>query len=274
MSTTVNISGIAKVRDSHYRYQMPALFVRADKKNTFLVNLDELVGALNCAAKVGDDLLGIQCDNQAAATPDVELIRDSHELMKFFSVELNVQSKCADSGQGKISGVHDSPRLQRLLSRYIQLFVLCGVCGGPETKYIKSDSGDLFKKCYSCPSNSLCDVKHKLTKHILKRFSSNLLPTPAPAAAATKPSSAESAPCDNALTEAIEDIIFFLGTLSFPARERDRYATGLVRAGFATEASLLALARQGEETFSRAVKGAIPDCDSELDRNLFIKLLS
>lgn len=142
----INIAGLTPVDDPSYRYKMPRLIPKVEGRGngikTVLVNVSDIGTSLN---------------------------RDSSEITKFFGCELGAQTTMSiDEDRFIVNGAHNSQDLQNLMSRYIEMFVLCKNCRLPETHYkIKGDS--ISQKCVACGNKDLCDMTHKLSTFILKQ---------------------------------------------------------------------------------------------------------
>lgn len=106
MANTLNIGGSAN--DPFYRYKMPKVTTTLQKKSggTTVVNNTKAI-----------------CDS---------LSRDATHISKFLSKELKrpVQVK---NGMWSMHGDVKTEVIQTSIQTYIQRFVLCGVCGNPET---------------------------------------------------------------------------------------------------------------------------------------------
>lgn len=141
----INIAGTTPVDDPSYRYKMPRLVPKVEGRGngikTVLVNVVDLGTSLN---------------------------RDGAEITKFFGFELGAQTTYSDD-RAIVNGAHNQQDLQHLLSKYIELFVLCPNCKLPETQY-RVKSSVLFQKCLACGSKESCDMAHKLTAFILKTY--------------------------------------------------------------------------------------------------------
>ena len=59
------------------------------------------------------------------------------DLLKFFRCQLSTQAVTRPNEDRYVfSGVHSAEKLQNYLYDYIDRFVLCQVCGNPETKLV------------------------------------------------------------------------------------------------------------------------------------------
>lgn len=143
----INIAGTIPVKDENYRYKMPPIVPKVEGRGngikTVLVNISDVALALN---------------------------RDASELTKFFGFELGSQNTFSDDGRdirAVVNGSHSTSDLQTMLTKYIEMFVLCKNCHLPETHY-KSKGGVINQKCLACGEKSPCDMTHKLTTFIVK----------------------------------------------------------------------------------------------------------
>jgi translation initiation factor 5 len=143
----INIAGLTPVDDPSYRYKMPRILPKVEGRGngikTVLVNIVDIGTALN---------------------------RDAPEITKFFGFELGAQTTFSveEDSRAVVNGSHSSQDLQQLLTKYIEMFVLCKNCKLPETHY-KIKGGIINQKCLACGSKESCDMTHKLTTFILKQ---------------------------------------------------------------------------------------------------------
>jgi translation initiation factor 5 len=138
----VNIGGSND--DASYRYKMPRLVTKIEGRGngikTVIVNMSDIAKALHI---------------------------DPSYPTKFFGVELGAQSKY-DKANDKavVNGAHNAKDLANLLTKFIEIFILCPNCHLPETtmtvkKGIKVD-------CAACGYNDVLRTDHKLSTYILK----------------------------------------------------------------------------------------------------------
>jgi len=138
----VNIGGSND--DASYRYKMPRLVTKIEGRGngikTVIVNMSDIAKALRV---------------------------DPSYPTKFFGVELGAQSKY-DKANDKsvVNGAHTAKDLANLLTKFIEIFILCPNCHLPETtmtvkKGIKVD-------CAACGFNEVLRTDHKLSTYILK----------------------------------------------------------------------------------------------------------
>ncbi len=78
--------------------------------------------------------------------------RPLDHLTKFLQKELAVPGKI-DNGRLIFTGRLNSARVNEKLEKYIQEFVLCPVCGKPDTEIIQ-EKGIRTKKCLACGAQS------------------------------------------------------------------------------------------------------------------------
>ncbi|KAI9011815.1 domain found in IF2B/IF5-domain-containing protein [Hyaloraphidium curvatum] len=138
---TINI---ANRDDPFYRYKMPRLTRtiegRGNGIKTLIPNMSDIAKALH---------------------------RPATYPTKFFGCELGAQVSMDEKNDRYIvNGAHDASRLQELLDKFIDKFVLCGNCANPETDIIIKN-GDITKKCMACGKTTNVDMKHKLVTFIL-----------------------------------------------------------------------------------------------------------
>lgn len=127
-------------KDSNYRYKMPKLEVRIKKNNkTYLLNLDKISESLN---------------------------RTDEDLIKFFSYTLGVHCNKKD---GCINGKFDADQLQEVLQKYITDYVLCKVCGNPETKYVLTKK-TVTLDCSACGGSAELQEKTKFDKYLFQQI--------------------------------------------------------------------------------------------------------
>ena len=132
----VNIHG---KKDSNYRYRMPKLEVRKKKNNkTYLLNLEKISDSLS---------------------------RDQNELIKWFSYTLGVNCSKKD---GCINGQFESEQLQEVLQKYISRYVLCKVCGNPETTFSLKKKV-VYMNCAACGGCSEMENKSKFDKYLYQK---------------------------------------------------------------------------------------------------------
>ena len=80
------------------------------------------------------------------------LNRDPHHLMKFLSGELATAGTLDDS-RAIFQGKFPRNTLDRLIKKYIDVFVVCPVCKLPDTKIVKEKRFH-FLKCEACGAKS------------------------------------------------------------------------------------------------------------------------
>eukprot|EP00468_Gymnochlora_sp_CCMP2014_P011169 CAMPEP_0167763062 /NCGR_PEP_ID=MMETSP0110_2-20121227/13136_1 /TAXON_ID=629695 /ORGANISM="Gymnochlora sp., Strain CCMP2014" /LENGTH=360 /DNA_ID=CAMNT_0007650049 /DNA_START=123 /DNA_END=1205 /DNA_ORIENTATION=+ len=91
---------------------------------------------------------------------------------KFFGFELGAQSKWdAKSERASVNGAHTAPDLQKILSKFVSIFILCPKCGLPEIKWNVTKNG-IKIDCAACGHNGMLNTGHKLLTYILKQKSS------------------------------------------------------------------------------------------------------
>lgn len=90
---------------------------------------------------------------------------------KFFGIELGAQSKYnVGTERAIVNGCHNAPDLQKMLEKFIEIFVLCPTCKLPEIK-MKIKSKTIKIDCAACGHNGVLQTAHKLLTYILKEAS-------------------------------------------------------------------------------------------------------
>eukprot|EP00456_Euglypha_rotunda_P057243 TRINITY_DN4726_c0_g1_i11.p1 TRINITY_DN4726_c0_g1~~TRINITY_DN4726_c0_g1_i11.p1 ORF type:complete len:194 (-),score=32.17 TRINITY_DN4726_c0_g1_i11:15-596(-) len=131
--------------DKSYRYKMPPLQTKVEGRGngikTVIVNMPDIAKALHV---------------------------DPAYPTKYFGYELGAQAKFNDSTERAIvNGMHTSGDLQKLLSGFVDTFVLCPTCKLPEIKMeVKKDKIKI--DCAACGHNSLMATSHRLVQYIIK----------------------------------------------------------------------------------------------------------
>ena len=144
----INIAGLTPVNDPSYRYKMPCIVSKVEGRGngikTVIVNVSEIATALN---------------------------RDACEITKFFGCEFGEQTTMSLAGDRYVvSGAHSLGDLKKMMSKYIENFVICKQCRLPET-YYKFKNKIIYQKCMACGSKNVCDTTHKfMTAIILRNF--------------------------------------------------------------------------------------------------------
>ena len=80
------------------------------------------------------------------------LRRPLDHLAKFLQKEMAVPGKI-DNGRLVFNGRLNSMRVNEKVERYVQEFVLCPVCGKPDTE-MTNEKGVRMKKCLACGAQS------------------------------------------------------------------------------------------------------------------------
>lgn len=114
---TLNING---VKDDFYRYKMPALKIQSMNNNTtVLINIDVVAKSLN---------------------------RSIHDILTFLKKKLNTGG---DVKKMSLSGIWSKDILQSTLQHYINKYVLCKICGNPETELLNN-----YMICKACSNKT------------------------------------------------------------------------------------------------------------------------
>lgn len=89
------------------RYQMPQIQSFQLRNNkTYLKNLDKVSESLH---------------------------RNPEQILKYIGFVLNTQINVKDIS---INGIYNNDKIQTMIYDFIKLYILCGVCGNPETQII------------------------------------------------------------------------------------------------------------------------------------------
>jgi translation initiation factor 2 subunit 2 len=80
------------------------------------------------------------------------LNREPNHLLKFLSRELATAASL-DSARAIFQGRFDVGTVTRLLNIYAQRFVICPICGRPDTK-IEKEGRFMFLRCEACGARS------------------------------------------------------------------------------------------------------------------------
>ncbi|EEA07064.1 eukaryotic translation initiation factor 5, putative [Cryptosporidium muris RN66] len=133
------------VEDPNYRYKMPKLVSKIEGRGngirTKIVNMADIAKSLK---------------------------RPPSYPTKFFGCELGALSKWEDKEEKSIvNGAHQQPDLQRLMDKFILMYVLCPNCELPEIDLsVKKER--VSCKCNACGHTGLLDNNHKITTYISK----------------------------------------------------------------------------------------------------------
>ncbi|TRY50495.1 Translation initiation factor eIF-5 Tif5p/ZnR+W2 domain-containing protein [Cryptosporidium tyzzeri] len=133
------------VDDPNYRYKMPKLVSKIEGRGngirTKIVNMADIARSLK----------------RPPAYPT-----------KFFGCELGALSKWEDKEERSIvNGAHQQNDLQRLMDKFIQMYVLCPNCELPEIDIIVKKER-VSCKCNACGYIGALDNNHKITTYISK----------------------------------------------------------------------------------------------------------
>jgi translation initiation factor 5 len=138
----INIGGDPD--DASYRYKMPALVTKIEGRGngikTVVVNMSDVSKALHCEPGYPTKFLGIELGAISKYTPATE--------------------------RAVVNGAHQQPDMQKLLMKFIEIFVLCPTCSLPEIKY-KVKSTAIKIDCAACGHNGKLKTQHKLVTYIL-----------------------------------------------------------------------------------------------------------
>lgn len=116
---------IPKVKSSKDRFEVPEPDVVVMGNRTVLRNLGEIAGAVN---------------------------RRADKLMKYLLRELGTAGNLEGS-RGVFQGKFGKSTIQDRVNRYVEEFVLCPVCGKPDTQIVKQGRIHMLK-CEACGARS------------------------------------------------------------------------------------------------------------------------
>ncbi|MCD6368122.1 MAG: translation initiation factor IF-2 subunit beta [Candidatus Aenigmarchaeota archaeon] len=117
---------ISKELSSEGRFKVPKADVLIMGNNTIIKNFVDISSYLN---------------------------RDKKHLLKFLTKELAAPGEF-EGGRVRFIGRFDKKKIDEKIDLYVKEFVICPVCGKPDTKLIKED--DLVKlKCEACGSKKV-----------------------------------------------------------------------------------------------------------------------
>lgn len=149
--TVINIAGTNPVDDPEYRYKTVAVFGKIEGSGN---------GIKTAIPNISDVALSLH--------------RSPGEVNKFFGCELGAQTTySAETDRAIVNGAHTDDTLQKLMHRYIELFVLCPNCKLPETEY-KIKSEIIWHRCAACGAKEMVDMGHKLCNYILAQNKKDL----------------------------------------------------------------------------------------------------
>ena len=116
---------IPKKPTSGERFELPRLQVREIKGRTFFLNFAEIVEKLN---------------------------RKPQHILKFLTRELATAGNF-DGARAVFQGRFGADALNRLVKIYIGRYVVCPICGRPDTNIVK-EGRFLFLQCEACGARS------------------------------------------------------------------------------------------------------------------------
>ncbi|KAH9257256.1 hypothetical protein BASA81_004413 [Batrachochytrium salamandrivorans] len=147
----LNINGST---DPSYRYKMPRVVGKVEGRGngikTVIVNCREVAASLK---------------------------RPTEQLTKFIGLQMGASSRI-DHDKSIVNGAIETQELQKLVTLYIEKFVLCPKCGNPETVQklnsvagsSKKSQGLVVLKCKACGETTEVDNSHRLITQILKEI--------------------------------------------------------------------------------------------------------
>ena len=107
------------------RFELPRLQLRRVGRRTFFLNFGVIVEMLN---------------------------RDPQHILKFLTKELATAANI-DGTRVVFQGVFGPDSLNRLIKIYVEKYVICPICGRPDTKISKQE-GFVFLECEACGAKS------------------------------------------------------------------------------------------------------------------------
>jgi translation initiation factor 2 subunit 2 len=116
---------IPELTDSHERFQVPIPDIRFAGRRTVIVNFREISD---------------------------ELRRDPDHLLKFLVSETATRANF-DGNRAIFQGRFDFETMRNLLNSYVSKYVICPVCGRPDTR-IEKERRLFFLQCEACGARS------------------------------------------------------------------------------------------------------------------------
>jgi translation initiation factor 2 beta subunit (eIF-2beta)/eIF-5 len=107
-----------------------------------------------------------------------ELNREPVYIEKYIRYKLNLRTKCLEH-ELIVHGNHEVSGIQKIISEYINDYVLCNTCQNPETFIVNNKTINALK-CIACGSVTRIDCKNdKYNKYLLKtiKASADILTT-------------------------------------------------------------------------------------------------
>lgn len=121
--------------DPFYRYKMPAIRTRFERRATVITNLEEIAKSLS---------------------------RPTDLIIAFLSITLG----CGKT-TNKLMGHHEEAELQGLLRNFVDRFVICGMCKNPETS-ISSRKQHIRITCKACGYDTDIKSSEAIHRYIMK----------------------------------------------------------------------------------------------------------
>jgi len=148
-SNLVNVGGVA---DPHHRYKRPALKVkeenaRTNGQRTVIENIDDVCRAIYIPPTYATQFFG-------------------YEL----SVSVRFQEKTKEGGRTctVLMGLHSAATLERLMTKFELLYVVCPVCKDGGSRLSVSRKNGVRIKCGACGKISPPRQSHKVEKFMTK----------------------------------------------------------------------------------------------------------
>ena len=141
--------------DPSYRYKMPPVEVKwegsGNGKKTIIVNIKKISRSIQ---------------------------RNIDEIIKYIGQSANAKAKLMkgsnDWEYAVVSGYITDDTLQNIIYDYIEKYILCTMCGNPETFYMcKLSPMRVSKKCKACGNKEKIN-EDKITRYILNTFISDI----------------------------------------------------------------------------------------------------
>ncbi len=109
------------VADDDTRFEIPTVNSEIEGNRTFINGFKALATAIN---------------------------RKEQHLLKFFSNELGTSANI-EGNRAILQGKHPRSLIQKAFNRYIEMYVLCGTCGKPDTK-LEIQDRIMMMRCEAC----------------------------------------------------------------------------------------------------------------------------
>jgi len=154
MATMINICSSKNKTDpdAYFRYQMPAIITKVEGRGngikTVMVNMGDVAKALHCRPEYPTKFLGMELGALSIFEPRTDKTPE----------------------RAVVNGKHETADVQRLIGKFVELFILCPRCHLPEIKMTVEGEGKKAKimiDCASCGFNGKLPTDHKLCSFII-----------------------------------------------------------------------------------------------------------